>query len=282
MARKEPELFYHPVMGGFSPATIGLLNLQAFKPPSARDQHHHPIKAEAIQTEAVKETKAAPVPAPAPEAPRPVESSALDTPHLAPYSERKAMSLTKTAVCAVSGEILPQNRMIRFVISPDHQVLPDLTGKLPGKFVWVSAERHALKKAIWRNCFASHVRDAVEIPSNLLDLVEFGLNRQALQALSLSKRAGELIFGYTKTGEALRSHAVQVYVVAADSSENGREKLERLARHQELPVIDVWTSAELSAAIGEKNVNHLALVKGGLSQMLLELVTKLNSVRSEK
>ena len=116
----------------------------------------------------------------------------------------------------------------------------------------------------------------------MLETIESGLKKLAIQTLSMSKRAGELVFGFTKTDEALRSLETGVYVVASDSSENGREKLERLATHQNIPVIDCWTSAELSAAIGEVNANHIALKKGALAQNFLELITKLNSVRSEK
>jgi ribosomal protein L7Ae-like RNA K-turn-binding protein len=102
-----------------------------------------------------------------------------------------------------------------------------------------------------------------------------------MQTLSMAKRAGELCFGFTKVDEALRSHTAAVYVVASDAKENGREKLERLAIFQNLPVLDNWSSAELSAAIGEENVIHVALATGGLTQKLLELLTKLKAVKSE-
>ncbi len=79
----------------------------------------------------------------------------------------------------------------------------------------------------------------------------------------------------------MRSHIGAVYVVASDAKENGREKVERLAIHAELPVIDEWTSAQLSAAIGEENVIHIILAHGGLTQKLLEILTKLKAVKSE-
>ncbi|HPQ50343.1 MAG: DUF448 domain-containing protein [Alphaproteobacteria bacterium] len=275
MARKEPELFYHPVVGGMSPAAIALFNFQAFQPPSARPSipasQNQPPQSSLFQQVEVE-----------PMRPHLLTQPDFKSTSLAPYSERKAMTLLKTATCAVSGHILPQNDMIRFVISPEHKVVADLTGKLPGTFMWISAERQIIKKAIWRNSFASQARDNVEVPDNLLEIIEKGLEKLALQMLSLSKRAGELSFGFSRADEALRSHSAGVYVVAKDSSENGREKLERLAKHQELPVIEHWTCAELSAAIGEHNTNHIALSKGALGQSFLELVKKLNSVRSEK
>ncbi len=255
MARREPELFYHPVVGALSPTTVGLWNLQdLFKP-----QPPKPVPS-VIRT---------------PEAPEPSS-------FLPPIHERKAMTLARTSSCAVTGEILPQARMIRFVISPDRQVVPDLTEKLPGPFLWISADRHILKKAIWRNSFAGTVRENVEIPENLLEIIESGLGKLALQTLSMAKRAGELVSGFTKVDEALRSRHTSVYVVASDSSENGREKLERLAHHQEIPVIDEWSSAELSHALGEQNINHVSLKAGGLAKNLVDLVEKLKAVKTEK
>jgi predicted RNA-binding protein YlxR (DUF448 family) len=230
-----PEYFYHPVVGGLSPAMLGVYLSHASFPSTVEDK----------------------------------------------TIRRTPMTLQKTATCMVTGEVLPIAQMIRFVISPNHTIIADLTQKLPGVFVWVSADRGILKKAIWRNSFAGTTRQNVQIPDNLLESIETGLARLSMQTLSMAKRAGELCFGFTKVDEALRSHTAAVYVVASDAKENGREKLERLAIFQNLPVLDNWSSAELSAAIGEENVIHVALATGGLTQKLLELLTKLKAVKSE-
>ena len=41
--------------------------------------------------------------------------------------------------CIVTRERLPKERMIRFVIGPDHQLVPDLVARLPGRGMWLSA-----------------------------------------------------------------------------------------------------------------------------------------------
>lgn len=191
------------------------------------------------------------------------------------------MTLSKTAICSVTDEILPQSDMIRFVIAPDGSVVADLTQKLPGVFLWVKADHSTLKKAIWRNTFAAKTRQNVKIPENLMESIESGLFRLAMQTMSMAKRAGELRFGFTKVDEALRSHTAAVYVVAKDAKENGREKVERLAIHQNVTVIDEWSSDQLSQAIGEENVVHLVMAHGGLAQKLIEILTKLKAVKSE-
>lgn len=191
------------------------------------------------------------------------------------------MTLSKTAPCAITGDIKPIKDMIRFVISPDHKVVADISGKLPGQFLWVTASRQAIKKAVWRNVFAGTAKTTVEIPENLLETIEERLSAQALQTLSLAKKAGELTTGFTKTDEALRSDNTSVYVVARDSSENGREKLERLAGHRNIDIVDIWSCAELSHTLGSENVNHLCLSRGGLAHNFSELVAKLKAIKTE-
>ena len=56
--------------------------------------------------------------------------------------------------CIARQESLPKEQMIRFVLSPDNVVTPDVSGRLPGRGIWVSADKKSLKKAIARNLFA--------------------------------------------------------------------------------------------------------------------------------
>ena len=39
--------------------------------------------------------------------------------------------------CIVTRESLPKERMIRFVLGPDRELVPDLAGKLPGRGMWL-------------------------------------------------------------------------------------------------------------------------------------------------
>src|ERR1700712_5945250 len=49
--------------------------------------------------------------------------------------------------CIVTRERLPKERMIRFVIGPDRQIVPDLTARLPGRGMWLSASRDVLESS---------------------------------------------------------------------------------------------------------------------------------------
>jgi predicted RNA-binding protein YlxR (DUF448 family) len=49
--------------------------------------------------------------------------------------------------CIATGEVQPKHGLIRFVIGPEGQIAPDLAEKLPGRGIWVAADRAALEKA---------------------------------------------------------------------------------------------------------------------------------------
>jgi len=50
--------------------------------------------------------------------------------------------------CIATGEEGAPERMIRFVVGPDGEVVPDLARRLPGRGMWVRAERAAVVIAV--------------------------------------------------------------------------------------------------------------------------------------
>ena len=50
--------------------------------------------------------------------------------------------------CIATGEVQPKRGLIRFAVSPDGIIVPDVLEKLPGRGIWVSADRAALELAV--------------------------------------------------------------------------------------------------------------------------------------
>ena len=48
--------------------------------------------------------------------------------------------------CIATGEVQPKHGLIRFVVGPDGQIVPDLSEKLPGRGIWVAAEMYVFTK----------------------------------------------------------------------------------------------------------------------------------------
>jgi len=178
--------------------------------------------------------------------------------------------------CIVTGEVQPKAGLIRFVVGPDNQVVPDVLGKLPGRGMYVTADRAVLDKAR-KGQFARSAKQAVTVPDDLADLVEGQLARRVVDLIALARKAGLAVCGFEKVkGWLAGGEQVRVLVQASDGSERGKTKLwtPEGARY-----FGCLTSSELGLAFGRQTVIHGALATGGLSNRVVEEATKLRGLR---
>jgi len=103
--------------------------------------------------------------------------------------------------CIATGDSQPARGLIRFVVGPDGQIVPDVAGKLPGRGIWVSADRAALDLAVKKKLFARAARQAVVVPEGLADLVTTLVRQRVIDLLSLARKSGQAIAGYEKCRE---------------------------------------------------------------------------------
>jgi predicted RNA-binding protein YlxR (DUF448 family) len=178
--------------------------------------------------------------------------------------------------CIATGEVQPKHGLIRFVVGPEGQVVPDLSEKLPGRGIWVAADRAALDLAVKKNLFARAAKQPVTVPPDLPDLVEAGLARRLTDLIALSRKAGEAVAGFEKVKDWLATKQVKVLLQATDGSERGKSKLwtPTGARY-----FSVLTARELGLAFGRQSVIHGALAAGGLAPRVVEGAAKLQGLR---
>lgn len=182
---------------------------------------------------------------------------------------------------AASGEVMDEARLVRFVAGPEGALAPDLARKLPGRGVWVAADRASLQQAIKRDSFSRSLKRKATAPPDLADQVEQGLRRRVLNGLGLAKRAGELISGFDKVAAALDGGRVAWLVEASDGAADGRRKigahLHKSPRKAE--VFDHFDSAELGMALGLENVIHSAFLAGRGAEHWTREVRRWNGFR---
>ena len=184
--------------------------------------------------------------------------------------------------CIVTGEVLPEARLLRFAISPDGYVVPDVEAKLPGRGLWVTAERAAIAKAAAKNLFAKAAKAPVRAETDLADKAEARLAGRILGLLGLARRAGELFLGFDQVEKALRGpNPPPLIVEAAEAAADGQRKLQAAATAKaHVPfVIGALSSAELSLALGRENVVHAALKPGRIAERLIFEAQRLEGFR---
>lgn len=179
--------------------------------------------------------------------------------------------------CIVTGETGPKAGLIRFVVGPNEVIVPDVLHKLPGRGIWVAADRVVLEKAVAKRLFARGAKRAVTLPDDLLDQLEAALARRVIDGISLARKAGRAVTGFEKVKGWLVSGEAMALIQASDGSERGKSKLRPPAGRDTL--IDCLSSDELGLAFGREFVIHGALAAGGLAQRVVEDAAKLSGVR---
>jgi hypothetical protein len=158
-----------------------------------------------------------------------------------------------------------------------------VAGRLPGRGIWVAAERAALERAVGKRLFSRAARAPVTVPEGLLGLVEAQLAQRLVEFVSLARKGGAAVCGYEKTRDALMrgigGRPAAVLLQAADGSERGRTKL-RPGPGCAGPVAAL-DAAELGMAFGRDRVIHAALAAGGLATRVVEEAARLAGLRQQ-
>jgi hypothetical protein len=188
--------------------------------------------------------------------------------------------------CALTRTLKPVDQMIRFVVGPGGDVVPDLKRKLPGRGIWITATRSSLDEAIKRNVFARAFKRSVRVAPELTAATERLLERSALDALAIAGKGGGVIAGFAKVEAALGRGDVVAVIHAADAAPDGKRKLDAALQRKtpgkpdEIVLIAHFSGAQLDLALNRPNVVHAALLAGPVSDTFLARVRRLERFRT--
>ena len=168
----------------------------------------------------------------------------------------------------VTGEVMAEERLIRFVAAPDGTVVPDLGRKLPGRGLWVEAKRESVQMAARKGGFSRSAKTKLNPASDLADQVERLLRTRLVASLGLARRAGDLILGFEKAASSIEAGKAAWLIEASDGAQDGRRKMLQSVRRAQSAglsaprLIGLFSSEELGLALGLGNVIHLVFLAG--------------------
>jgi len=177
--------------------------------------------------------------------------------------------------------------MLRFVVGPDGDVVPDLKRNLPGRGVWVTADAEHVAQAVKRQLFAKAFKDKVRVSATLPEAIDRLLEQQALQSLSMCNKAGLVTAGAAKVEKLLGSSPVAALVHASDGGADGIRKMGQVLTRTKgeagarVSRVTLFASAQLDLALGRSNVIHAALKTGPAASAFLTRALRLSQYRGE-
>ena len=185
--------------------------------------------------------------------------------------------LNRERRCIVTGKAYDESLLIRFVLGPQGQVVPDLASKMPGRGAWIRSIRCLVDTACRRELFARAFRCPASSGDDLCMLVEEQLSKLCLDLLGLARKAGKMVFGFEKVRSWLIAEKAAVLIHANNGSEQEFKRLVSVGNP--VPTLDIFDKLELSLALGRENVVYAAMTSGGLADRLLYESSRLAGFR---
>jgi predicted RNA-binding protein YlxR (DUF448 family) len=159
--------------------------------------------------------------------------------------------------CIATGEEAAPERMIRFVVGPEGDAVPDLARRLPGRGMWVRAERAALERVVEKNLFSKAARASVKAAPDLPDRVERLLLERALDDLGRARRAGRAVAGFVKVEQMVGQRRAGLLIVANEADGDGLAKLQATG----LPIERLGDAASLGGIFGREQAVYVAVAR---------------------
>jgi uncharacterized protein len=187
--------------------------------------------------------------------------------------------------CIVTGAKDVPEAMLRFALSPDGSVVPDIRHKLPGRGVWTRLSFETVSRAATKRAFSHAFRAKAEAPSSLAETVGALLEQDALQSLSIANKAGLVVAGAFKVDSAIEAGGLVALIQASDGAADGAAKRVRAlsaklgADANAIVRVDLFKSGQLDLALGRPNVIHAALKHGAASSAFLARADRLRRYR---
>jgi predicted RNA-binding protein YlxR (DUF448 family)/ribosomal protein L7Ae-like RNA K-turn-binding protein len=189
-------------------------------------------------------------------------AAAMIEPHLS------ASPAGPVRTCIVTGEEATPERMIRFVVGPEGEVVPDLARKLPGRGLWVRAEQAVVAEAVARKLFAKAARAAVTAPGDLAERVGRLLLGRVLEDLSRARRAGRAVAGFVKVEQMIGRGQAGLLIVAAEAAGDGLAKLAASS----LPLERLGDAASLGGVFGREQAVYVAVAHDDRSGQFIQRI----------
>ncbi len=182
--------------------------------------------------------------------------------------------------CILSGRHGGRDALIRLALDGDGRVHADLGARAPGRGAWLAPDRDLIATAAAKGrlrgaLMRAFKTTAVTVPDDLVETIAAGLERRALDRLGLENKAGHLIWGSDRIGEALSAGRARLLLHAGDAAADGMAKLDGKARAAGATIIVVPAPrARLSLALGRENVVHAAVCDSGAAARVVAAVDR--------
>lgn len=177
-----------------------------------------------------------------------------------------------------------RDALIRFVLSPQGELVPDIEAKLPGRGAYTCVSETCLQAALKQRQFSrAFKREVVTMtPDEMTGQVGGIMQRRILGYLGLANKAGQVISGGSLVSDAIRSgQKPGLILVATDVSESIGEKIELLAAVHHVACFRIMKKDDFGAILGKAPRSAVAIRAGGFVAQLTHEIERYRNFLGE-
>jgi uncharacterized protein len=175
--------------------------------------------------------------------------------------------------CLGCRQSVDQSRLLRFVRSPDGEILVDLNGRLPGRGAYLCNSRSCIEEALRRKQFDRSFRgDCRPVTTDqLIKLIAREILSRLASLLGMARKSAKFYAGSNAVIEAMsRRKPLAVVILAQDISPQIAEKVRRRAALQKIVTTELFDKLELGRILGRAERSVVGLPDGKLAEAFLD------------
>jgi predicted RNA-binding protein YlxR (DUF448 family) len=174
--------------------------------------------------------------------------------------------------------------LIRFVLTPEMEVLPDLECRLPGRGAYTCINKRCLTAAVEQRQFKRTFKHDVSVmpAEQLVEFVNHQLYNRIIGLIGLANKAGLITGGASMVSDALKSKKKPgLVIVATDISEAIGDKVRHAAAAHNVPQRTVATKDGFGAILGKAPKSAIAVASGGFVAQLVKAIDRYRNFLGE-
>jgi hypothetical protein len=181
--------------------------------------------------------------------------------------------MAKKFLCEVSGKSLEKDELYKFIINDEFGIVFDLDHKLSCNGIYISVYNYGnmwFKYDFFKKYYNSEF-DIEKLRENILKQY----HTKILTLVALAKKSGKLHLAKRNICDNI-PYAEDDCVIIQSNTASVREKFKE---NNEIKILELYNSLELSSAVGKENINYIMVV-GSFSKQIIELYNRRNFFNS--
>src|SRR5512133_620863 len=182
--------------------------------------------------------------------------------------------------CLGCRQVRSKDSLIRYVLSPQGEVVPDIDSKLPGRGAYTCVSEQCLRSALKQRHFSRAFKHEVitATPDEMSEQIERVMHARILGYIGLANRSGKVVSGGSMVSDAIRGgHKPGLILLAKDVSASIGDKIVLLAAVHRITCIHILSKDDFGAILGKAPRSAVAIKAGGF---VLQLTREIERYRN--